>query len=484
MINIDNTIKKLIRLEPLFFYLIVLLYLVPVLAFKFFPTVDGPAHLYNSNLIFELWTNPDGPIINYFQFNNTITPNWSGHFLLSILRSILPGFMAEKLVLIFYLAGFPLAIRYLFKQIGINSKYLIYLIFPFTYSYLFYYGFYNYNLGLVFLFLGIGLWIKLNKEKSLLSFIKLTLISTVICFSHLFVFGVFLIVIFILSFDQFRPLWGSGKNERIDSIKNYFFQLTCVTPGIILLFLFLFSDKTLDASTTYLPINDLLVSLKYIMPVKGIHYDQYGFISKTLLYTFTSLIFWLLAVKTYNLFSKKELSLTHKNWLLICLSIFMLIFILPDYIGAAAGFISARLISLFFIFLIIWLSTQVFPKWLIGCLFIVIGIVNIMVVIHNYRAQSNSHKITTELNKVAQHIEDYSVILPIVYTDNFLDKHISNYLGAEKPLIILENYETSMNHFPLVWNYEKIPFLHLGDLELQDCISWPKNNLPAGKKNN
>ena len=87
MINIDNTIKKLIRLEPLFFYLIVLLYLIPVLAFKFFPTVDGPAHLYNSNLIFELWTNTDGPISNYFQFNNTITPNWSGHFLLLSLES-------------------------------------------------------------------------------------------------------------------------------------------------------------------------------------------------------------------------------------------------------------------------------------------------------------------------------------------------------------------------------------------------------------
>lgn len=464
------------KIEPIIFYLMVLLYLIPVLAFKYFPTIDGPAHLYNSKLISELWTVSGSPILSYFEFNPTLTPNWSGHFLLSTLISFLPAFMAEKITLVFYLAGLPLSIRFLCQQIRINNPLIIYLVFPFTYSFLFYYGFYNYDLGLVFLFWGLGLWIKLIEKKSILNFTILLIISSLICLSHLFVFGIFLLTIFFLSFDQLKGLWSKENKVRSRTIRHFLYQFACVFPGVLLLFSFLLSDKTLDATTTYLSFQDLLLSLKYIMPVKGIEYDQYVFISKALLYTFTGLVSWLIAEKGYAFFTKKEFFLTHKNWLFICLTLFLLIFIFPDYIGASAGFISARLVGLFFLFLVIWLATQVFPKWLIGSAFFVITLVNINVIIHNFNSQSQANKKVIELEEAAKYIEDYAVVLPVLNSSDFLDKHISNYLGVNKPMVILENYEAAMNHFPLIWNYDNLPFLHLGNPMPTKCLGIPQSN--------
>ena len=52
--------------EPGLFLLITLVNLLPVLLVKYFPTVDGPAHLYNSKLMAELLGNPSGLLGEYF----------------------------------------------------------------------------------------------------------------------------------------------------------------------------------------------------------------------------------------------------------------------------------------------------------------------------------------------------------------------------------------------------------------------------------
>src|SRR6185437_14298022 len=121
--SINEVNKKLVwleKLEPYYFYLFLLINLLPVVCFKFFPTVDGPAHLYNSRIIVELVENSNSPIHQFINFNSNLTSNCLGHYLLSFFLIFLPGFVAEKIILIFYLVGLPLSIRHLFKIIGIK----------------------------------------------------------------------------------------------------------------------------------------------------------------------------------------------------------------------------------------------------------------------------------------------------------------------------------------------------------------------------
>ncbi|MBP9153002.1 MAG: hypothetical protein KBF73_12015, partial [Flavobacteriales bacterium] len=123
------------KVEPYFFLLVIVVNLIPVLSVDYFPTVDGPAHLYNSKLISEIWRYGQSPIHQYLEFNQTATSNWSGHLLLSGLLLFFSAFWVEKAILLFYLIGFPLGIRYLLRASGVKSSLLIYLIFPFTYSF-------------------------------------------------------------------------------------------------------------------------------------------------------------------------------------------------------------------------------------------------------------------------------------------------------------------------------------------------------------
>jgi len=150
--------------------------------------------------------------------------------------------------------------------------------------------------------------------------------------------------------------------------------------------LFIFSDKPFASNTTYIPFKDLFISLKYIMPAKGINYDKYYIITKAIQYIFAGLFVWLLAQKVHDLFITKRIIITHKKLLFITLLLLILIFLVPDYIGASTGFISSRLMHFFFIFLIIWLATQHVPIWIKTMVFSVTIIVNILVINHNYKS--------------------------------------------------------------------------------------------------
>src|SRR5687768_6062047 len=98
--------------EPLIFYAVLLLNLLPLLVFKFYPSLDGPAHLYNSLLIPEMLKGNE-VLESMLKFNSEPVPNWSGHFILSFFNLFLPGWLAEKMLLIFYVTGLPLSFRYL-----------------------------------------------------------------------------------------------------------------------------------------------------------------------------------------------------------------------------------------------------------------------------------------------------------------------------------------------------------------------------------
>jgi len=476
--NLDSFFKKTIKYEPYFFFILVILYTIPILSFQFFLTVDGPAHVYNSTLITELW-NADSPVHHFLTFNETLTPNWLGHLLLSLLTTFLPSFIAEKIVLLIYVVGLPVGIRYLFNSIGIKNTYLIYFIFPFTYSYLFYFGFFNFNIGVVLFLFGIGLWIRKRKNITIGNFVKLSLMASLICLSHLFVFALFLMVIFFINLEDLVMLFRTNWNNRIELLKSFLFQFGCLPIGIIIVFLFLASDNPLMAPTEYLSFGDLFTSFKYIMPAKGINYTEYAPIVKPMLYVFAGLIFWIGIRNIISLFRKREILIANKTWLIICLTTLILGFLLPNRIGAA-GFISARLILFFFVFLIIWLASQPMTDWIKAIVIITITVVNIIVINHNYNSQSYSNNFISELRSISHNIKDYSTVLPITYSDNPMYAHVSNYLGVEKPIILLENYEVALNQFPLVWNMDNLPSLKFGNMDPNECFSWP---MPVASKN-
>ena len=85
-------------------------------------------------------------------------------------------------------------------------------------------------------------------------------------------------------------------------------------------------------------------------------------------------------------------------------------------------------------------------------------------------------KAITELVSAGKYIQPNTVVLPVnfarggkdiygqVVTDrNWIFTHQTAYLGLEKPLIIIDNYEANTGYFPIGWQKDVNPYIHLGN---------------------
>ena len=482
-------------LKNKFFYIVIILNMLPILLYHFFPTMDGAAHLYNSNIINELVLNPNGFLSNYFLINPEPVPNWLSHFLLAISNLIFPAWIAEKILLLIYFIFLPLSFRALIKVFN-EKAYLSYLIFPFTYSFLFYIGFYNFCLAFILLFYTIRYWL-LNHEKNRLKFILiLFVLISITYFSHILVYSFLLFIIFVLlsqMFIQYIRYEGFSKNILTIYLKKYLVLFFASLPSLLLFINFYFSREFILNNENI--DNSILIKwIKDIRPIIALIYDAELRLTEVLYHLFIGLT----AILFYNRinkidFSKKSTSnkiifairngLFHKTDVFLFITLITVLIYFNVSSNSGAGMMSERFNLLIYLFYILWLSIQVFPKWLMQFSVTIILIVNFGFVYRYTLATKGLSMQAVAIYNTANHIKPYSTVLPINYSDNWLSPHFSNYLGVDKPLIILENYEADVGWFPILWN-NKMSKITLGSIEKENlCLHWKSshnnNNKPA-----
>jgi hypothetical protein len=130
-------------------------FLVPIWAFPYFPTQDGPAHLANA-LILRDYVSGDMRVQQFYWVNWHPLPNWSCSALLGGLSCVFPALVAEKLLLSLYVVGFAAAYRYFVGSLCRDAGVLSLAGFLFTFNYCLWMGFYNYCLSLVGYFMILG----------------------------------------------------------------------------------------------------------------------------------------------------------------------------------------------------------------------------------------------------------------------------------------------------------------------------------------
>lgn len=484
---------KSLTAENWFFLAVTLLNLIPALGCSFFPTMDGAAHLYNSTIINELIFKNNTQLAEFFTLNRIPVPNWTGHFILSVFNLFFPAVVAEKVLVLFYLIGLPYAFRYLISTISPKTVLLSYFIFPFTYSFLFLLGFYNFSLALVFLFFALGYWIKIQRKDFTAARVFIVfLLMLVTFFSHVFIFAslLFLLTAYTLFTGVFQNL-----NEGRSVISGLFTKLkTLLFASIIPVLLFcwyFFSMQSEASSVSFVNARELVEWLKDIRPIIAYNQDVEEPYTKKIAYAILTLLIIVFydrinavksttepsSLKSKVITTVKTLFHLHDFWLLASCLFLVLYFKLPDT-GANAGYISIRLGLLFFLLLIIWLSAQRIPKWL--------SVVSIAVVLYcNFSLNNYYNSSIKELNKQAlscneagNHIVSNSIVLPLNYSDNWLAGHFSNYMGIDKPMIILENYECGTNYFPVLWNEDSMPNVMMGNVGSAQfpCLQWKSNS--------
>ncbi len=456
--------------EPIIFYTVLILNMLPVLLFRFFPTMDGAAHLYNSNIISELAFNNSSKMAYYFVFNDTIVPNWLGHFVLAILNLFLSGSWAEKIFLLSYLFLLPYSFRKLTSQY--SNVYLSYLIFPFCYTSLFYLGFYNLSISFILLFASIFYWKKNEVQWTYKNLFFLFLLISLTYFAHIFIYAILLFTLFLmLSQDVLRSFLSKKYTfQAILSIywKKYLALFFAALPTLILFFLFV-KNVHFESEEKRIANGELIRWIKDVRPLIALMGEEVRFteIYYHLLIALSSIVLFLdiqqisskNEKKSYKNHFLEKISLPKNVFLIVGVLVLILYFVVPD--SASAGMMSERLCLLFFIFMVLWLSIQAFPLWLSKFSILVVLIVNFGLLARYIKATKAYNTEATSIYEAANYIEPYSVVLPLNNSENWLDGHFSNYIGTDKPLVILENYEANTAWFPIKWNEKKLPNFNL-----------------------
>lgn len=481
--------KNIEKIEPIIFFIICFLNMLPVIQGKFFGTMDGASHLYNANLIKNLLFSESPIVSSYFSLNPEPVPNAIGHYILVFFNFFLPSYLSEKALLVFYMIAFPISFRALIKTINKKNILFSYFVFPFTYSYMFLLGFYNFSIAIVFLFLTITFWLKNEGQLTPKKIFFLWLFVMLTYFSHLFVFFILFIVLTALISHKFivNSINFGWSNAFKKSLKEVAVFISVAFVPIVLASYYMMSRNN-DSNYVFLGVRELIDSLKNIRTIITYNSSIEEVYTNKIFIIFLALLIIMFYHKiNYSIFFIKK-NITRKKLLLLLfgpsfvwgvlpLILLTLYFIMPDADGSG-GYFSVRTALFLFLFLTIWFSTQKMAKWFLITAVVFVVFFNFKLNTFYYNTIKDLNKSVESCYKAADLIPENSVVLPLSYSDNWLMGHFF-YIGLDKPTVVLENYECSHGYFPVLWNHKGMPNTMLGEnYHTNDvpCLYWENNN--------
>ncbi|HKV06503.1 MAG TPA: hypothetical protein VJ725_00095 [Thermoanaerobaculia bacterium] len=455
-----------VRPEALLFTVLVLLHLVPLWAFPYFPSQDGPGHQAVAHILREYDQPGEGLLREYYLLNRGFIPNWFIFFLLEKGLAFVTVPVAEKVLLSLYVILLPVSARFALRAVDPRGSPLAFLAFPFVYNHLFHLGFYNFCFSLAVFFFTVGFWWKRQDRWGPGPVAGLALLLLWAYFCHPVSLGMTLVAIFTLAgwrmLLEMRGKAGPfvvGDGLRTWIVGPFFASL----PALLLLSFFL--DHHLGR-----PVQDLpfvvkawhLVSLNSLVSL-----DRRSlFVSISLAALLGLAAMWLLA--------RRRRAACEDGLLLAAVVSAVLFLVVPDGMGGG-GRVSERLGLYPFFLLILWFVACKIPpagrRWLaIGGA--AVSLVLLALFWPRYAALDDQ---LDEYMTAADHIEPGHTLLTLCYAPKgrgadgrdlayrfkpFL--HAQGRIAAKRGAVDLALYEASEDYFPIYFRPSLNPYERIG----------------------
>lgn len=140
------------------FFAVVLLQLVPVWAAPYFPTSDGPSHVYNAFVLRELMLGHGGAIARTYAVDWHPYPNLLGHVILAMLLGIFPAAVAEKIVVSAIIVLFAAGVWMFSGAADRRARIHAFLALPLAHHFFLHFGFYNFSISVGLVLVTMAIW--------------------------------------------------------------------------------------------------------------------------------------------------------------------------------------------------------------------------------------------------------------------------------------------------------------------------------------
>jgi len=174
---------------PIFIF-ITLISSAQVFLYWAFPTLDGPHHLHNSNVILGMLQGNE-LFHQYYNLHPIPVSNLVGHSLLSLFNLMLSSNIALNLLIFIYMTGMAFGFRFLLISLNGHFSPMGYAIFPFITNTTLVLGLFNFCFGIVLFFFVLGYWFRIYKKINTRRLIILGVILVGMIFTHLLSFILF-----------------------------------------------------------------------------------------------------------------------------------------------------------------------------------------------------------------------------------------------------------------------------------------------------
>lgn len=440
---------------------------------KIFPSLDGPSHWNNANLLKQYFLGNE-VVKQNFELNTFYIPNIFSQYLLAFLMLFCKSTLAMIIFQVIHYMAFFIGVLYFLNAYNVKYSYFISLIAVlFFNAFLLNIGFYNFSFSVIFLVIAMGYYHKQFSSSSSLSipnYIILFLLFALLFYSNALSLLVFFLFVAVNECIKLY-LHLKAKNE---TLKVFLLKelglFTVFIPFVIMIFMFeakfpfqnppMFSN---DIPKYFTDLHSLTPFIVYNVANETPFVQWIGYFIS--IWLFCSII-WRIA--------KRKDGFDHSDIMFVILLIVLgLYLVIPNMYSV--GMMSSRFLYFFFFFLIIWLLLQD-TKWI--KLILVIGIIVTVFFERDRRHIHALNFLNKNLKLVEQasiHIKENSVVLPLCFSDNWIERHFAHYMAADKPLILLDNYEANVRWFPLKWRLTTMPKYLLGQNEtvegIYDCIN-------------
>ncbi len=464
--------EKFIKHERWIFLLFLLITLLQLWLTRFIPSLDGPQHLYNANVMVELLKGNE-LMRSFFDINEVVVGYWTGHFFLAFFKLFFPAWLAEKLFLTVYVLGLVFSFRYLVRSLNpAKGNFVAYLVFPFVYHMYLLMGYYSFSIGVIFFFFAFGYWIRFQDQMNFKRMVIFGMIVLGIFLSHglVYVFFGLSFVLYFLATHIYKAV-TNAQGFKLSAVLTKIWKVTlAILPSLILWVIYIRSvmsinNTVVDASYSFSELFNFLLRIRQLV---GFNHEMeaLGYIPLVALMVLLTFVFIALFVGGIKDKSTKWISLLsdRNSWILIMLAFLCLYLFAPDRISA--GSLTNRFGLFFFFALITWLSFQKFPKtFQVIALVLIFFSVSYTRIIHQ-RFYYRLNKDIAEIHELSEHMKPNSVVYYQQATYNWTHIHFQLYAAVDDPLVHLKNPQCQ-GQFPVVWNLDELPKCYAGEKEVQ-----------------
>ncbi len=426
---------------------------------------DGPCHIANARAMLEMSTNAQEDFYTrFFTLSEDPNPNWLSNILLAFLLQFFKGAVAEKILLSGYVLLMIVSFKKLTDRLCDRKSGLVLLFFVFVFNNTLAQGFYNFSFSIPFCLLLVNSWLVYLEQGKIASVFWVFLYMMLTYFSHPVSFGYGVLICFSLLMSY------AVSGYYVGSLKQILVKLLVITACTVpfLMFFLTFADNSARHGKivpAYMPERVYeLISFDYL-----INYSSKEVLIVKGLGVLFSLLFLLILV--FRFISKKSIH-KYDGLLLSLLLLVYAFFNMPDKMMGGGFFVMRTGLYLFMVtgFCAAYLLPLGFKNTIgyvgyFGFLLLVFVRIPIMI--------DGANRVREHV-AVASRIPEQSLLLPLNFNkfgkknngDLIADRnevygHVAQYIGADKKILVLDNYEANTGYFPLNWKSDVNPYIHL-----------------------